>query len=565
MIVGIDFGTSTSEISYVNDQGQVVLIPNHLGEVITPSAVYLTAEKTPVVGQEAKEMAIIEPENVALEVKRLFGQGSSLTLRGTAYTPVAVASMIIEYLVKCAEEHLGCEITAAVITVPAYFTDAQRRDVMLAGEMAGLKVERIINEPTAASLDYGIRHMQDCKHILVYDLGGGTLDVTVLELFEGVVDVKSSCGNNTLGGKDFDQAIMEYALSGIMKKNTVDIKNDARAMTRLKISAEQCKIALSEDSEYKMELPFLFQEKSGEAGGYSEVITRNRFEQLIEQQVYSTRQQIETALCDAKLIPSEIDLVLLVGGSTRIPLVSEFLSEQFGFDTRSVLNPDLAVVRGAAIQAGVISGVLDENAIILTDVSAYSLSVEVLDKSDGFPETYCDVLIPRNTTLPASISKVYCTSFDNQTTVHITTYQGESLYPEENELLNRFSLSQIPKGRAGKEKISIRFEYDLNGILVVSAEIISTGKSAVVTLDTAAIGAGLDLEQWKNSPYAKSYRAVINKADRMVKVHGDDADAVEAAAQELKKAIILGWETEILVSQMEKLKREIEVLEDELL
>jgi molecular chaperone DnaK len=564
MKVGIDFGTSTSEIAYVDDSGKVIIVPNHLGEMITPSIVYIAEDGKPVVGIEAKVKALLEPENTFLEVKRLFGQNTELQARDRVYSPVDVAAMIIRYLTDCAQKHSGKAVDSAVITVPAYFTDSQRKDVMAAGKAAGLEVDRIINEPTAASLDYGIEHMRDCKYMLVYDLGGGTLDVTVLELFEGVVEVKSSCGNNALGGKDFDQAIMDHITGIIKKRDKIDVSNDARAMMRIKIAAEQCKIELSGKTENEIELPFLYS-KSGNPVGYSEKITRTLFESMIREKIYSTEQQIKTALFDANLNAEDIDLTLLVGGSTRIPLVSHFLDETFGIAPESAVDPDLAVVRGAAIQAGVLSGVLNENAIVLTDVCPYSLSTEVLEEFGfGHKELFCDILIKRNTTLPATASKIYSTSCDYQTKVHVTAHQGESLDPDENYLLNCFELSGIPKAKATKEKINIRFEYDLNGILTIQAEIVSTGKSATVTVNTSQMGKNLDLSKWKDVPAARKYRQIINRAERLVKVHGDEASGdVKAAADELKKALVMNWDYVVIEKMKAILDDAIDDLEGE--
>ncbi|MDR2701781.1 MAG: Hsp70 family protein [Spirochaetaceae bacterium] len=564
MKAGIDFGTSTSEIAYVDDNGKIVIVPNHLGETITPSVVYIDEGGAPVIGLEAKEKALIEPENTFLEVKRLFGQNTELQARNKSYSPVETAAMIIRYLTDCARKHSGQTIDSVVITVPAYFTDSQRKDVLAAGKAAGLEVERIINEPTAASLDYGIEHMRDCDYILVYDLGGGTLDVTVLELFEGVVEVKSSCGNNTLGGKDFDQEIMNHITGIIKKRDKADVTSDARAMMRIKIAAEQGKIALSSKTENTIELPFLYS-KDGNPVGYSEKITRSAFESMIREKIYSTEQQIKTALFDAELTAQDIDLTLLVGGSTRIPLVSQFLSEIFGITPEAAVDPDLAVVRGAAIQAGVLSGVLKENAIVLTDICPYSLSTEALmDLGFGNKETFCDIIIKRNTTLPTAASKMYSTSRDYQTKVHVTAYQGESIDPDENYLLNSFELSGIPKAKANKEKINIRFEYDLNGILTVQAEIISTGKSASVTVNTAQMGKNLDLSKWKENPAARQYRQIINKAERLIKVHGEDkSENVEAAANELKKALVMNWDVPIIEKFKFHLDDAIDDLEEE--
>jgi molecular chaperone DnaK len=569
MKAGIDFGTSTSEIAYVDKDGKILIIPNHLGETITPSVVYIAEDGKPLIGREAREKALIEPENTFLEVKRLFGQDINLAARGKVYSPVDAAAMIMRYLADCAQKYTGEIVDSAVITVPAYFTDAQRKDVMAAGIAAGIKVDRIINEPTAASLDYGIDHMRDCKYMLVYDLGGGTLDVSVLELFEGVVEVKASCGNNALGGKDFDQAIMDHIIAAIKKRDKIDLSGDtlhptdARAMMRIKTAAELCKIALSSETSCLIELPFLYK-KDGNPAAYSENISRSAFESMIREKIYSTEQQIKTVLFDANLSADDIDLTLLVGGSTRIPLVSQFLKEIFGLIPEAALDPDLAVVRGAAIQAGVLSGVLSENVIVLTDICPYSLSTSTLPYDwESHDDLYCDIIIRRNTTLPVSASKIYTTSYDNQTRVHITAYQGESENPKANYLLNIFELNDIPKARAGKEKINIRFEYDLNGILEVAAEIVSTGKSASVTVNTSQMGKNLDLSKWKDIPGAKKYRQIISKADRLMKILGggersDLIEEIKYAANELKKALIMKWEYIIIENQKNRLDNLIE-------
>jgi molecular chaperone DnaK len=560
MKVGIDFGTSTSEIAFVDGHGKVTVIPNHLGEIITPSVVYY-GEDGVAVGREAREMALIEPENTVLEVKRLLGRGETVSVRGKRVEAVDVAAEIIGYLVRCAEEHLGEDVGSAVITVPAYFTDAQRRDVYNAGERAGLDVSRIINEPTAASLDYGINHMRDCKNILVYDLGGGTLDVTVLELFEGVVDVKASCGNNELGGKDFDSAIINYITGSIKRRDKVDVTRDSRAMTKIKFAAEACKIALSGSDEHLIELPFLYEDKKGNPADFTENIGRETFEGMIRDMIYATKTQIDTVLSDAELAPEDIDLTLLVGGSTRIPLVTDFLENEYGFISESAVNPDLAVVSGAAVQAGVLSGVLSENAVILTDICPHSLSTECLMDMGFFGKTeICDIIIKRNTTLPAQEQKIYATASDDQTAVHIKAYQGESPVPSENHLLGMFALDGIPKGKAHSQKINIRFEYDLNGLLTVSAQIVSTGKSATVTVNTVDIMKNLDVSKWTESPLSKTYRRQINKADRMTKIHGEGE--ISAAVFDLKKGLVLGWEKGVLDGLARDLDEAIEDFEE---
>lgn len=562
MKVGIDFGTSTSEIAFVDKNGLTTVVPNSLGETVTPSVVYYSSDGHVVVGREAKEMALLDPDNAFLEVKRLFGQDRVLNARGKDVAPPDVASEIIKYLINCAQAHTGETVDSAVITVPAYFTDAQRKDVVAAGIAAGIEVSRIINEPTAASLDYGIDHMSECQYILVYDLGGGTLDVTVLELFEGVVDVKASCGNNALGGKDFDQALIDHITAAIKKKDKVDVTNDLRVQIHIKAAAEACKIALSENESYDIGLPFLYQDKHGNAAGYAENITRTSFECMIKDKIVSTKKQIDQALFDAGLKAADIDIALLVGGSTRIPFVSAWLEDAYGFLPESAVDPDLAVVKGAAIQAGVLSGVLSENAIVLTDVCPYSLSTKTLTHIGFNLKTHiCDVIIPRNTTLPAAASKIYQTAADDQTCVHVTAYQGESDDPDENELLNTFVLDGIPKGKAGRQKINISLAYDLNGILAVSGQIVSTGKSVRVEVDTGRLGKNLDLNTWKDVPASNVYRKIINRADRLSKVHGDDAANVVAAAIQLKKALILGWESAIIADYENDLHQAIKELD----
>lgn len=566
MKVGIDFGTSTSEIAYLDQDARLVMVANHLGEVITPSVVYIQEDGTPLVGVEAQEQVLLDPDNGFIEVKRLLGKETTLTARGKTYRPVDIAQMIIAYLVDCAQQQSGQMIDSAVITVPAYFTDAQRRQVMDAGALAGLQVDRIINEPTAASLDYGLQNMEQCSHVLVYDLGGGTLDVTVLELFEGVVDVKSSTGNNALGGADFDQALIDYMISRLDTKAQTAVKKDPRAMMRLKMAAIACKIALSIQSEYTVELPFLYT-ISGKPKAYEETISRELFEQMILPTVTATKKQINDALFDAELATENIDMVLLVGGSTRIPLIKNMLETLFGHTPTSSVDPDLAVVRGAAIQAGVLAGILKENAIFLTDVCPYSLSTATLRNvrtSFGLDEElFCDVLIPRNTTLPASVSKMYATSQDNQQVVHVSAYQGESEVPEENTLLNKFVLSGIPKGRAGKESIKIQFAYDLNGILHIEATVVSTGKSISATASTTDT---VDLASWKQAPLAKRHRNLLNKAERVRKLHLSEPEATEeeiedliTAMNTLKRALVMDWEFDICEDLAEDLS---DVLED---
>lgn len=533
MLVGIDLGTSTSEISYINAQGKPEIIPNHINKPVTPSVVYIDEEQNPIVGEEALEKLLIEPENTFIEVKRMLGQKIILTARGKSYTPVDISAYILQYLVNCAEDYLKEKVDRAVITVPAYFTDIQRRETLAAGEQIGLKVERIINEPTSAALCYGVSHMEDYSNILVYDFGGGTLDVTVLELFEGVVEVKSTCGNNRLGGKDFDAALIDY----MREKIGVGFE-DLRIQMRIREAAQACKIALSSQQEYSVELPFLT-EKDGVPIGYTDVITRKKFEELIGGMVESTAEQVERAILDAELGSEDIDLVLLIGGSTRIPLVQSFLKNFVGMPPRFSVDPDLGVAYGAAVQGAIIDG--HEDTIILTDVCPYSLSTEVLVNSFFFETTECDILIKRNTMIPAYAEKVYVTAYDYQDAVSIDVYQGESKEPNENIFLDGFTLRGIPSAKKGKEQVKVVFAYDLNGILRVSAEIISNGKKASIEINTAEHEyEEMDVSNWLESKSGKKYRTVIRKAEKVAATLDDEDDKqeLEAIIYKLKVGII---------------------------
>ncbi len=561
--IGIDLGTSTSEIAFLNEKGESQLIPNHLGEAITPSVVHIKEDRSVLVGLPAKELLLLEPEHTFMEIKRLLGTSTVLSARGRSYTPKELSSYIIRYLADCAENYLKESVEEVVITVPAYFTDLQRRETMEAGELAGLKVKRIINEPTAASLDYGINHMELCQNILVYDFGGGTLDVTVMELFEGAIDVKASCGNPLLGGKDFDQLLIEYIVNKINKKNSCDIKTDLRAMMRIKEAAETCKRELSKQEDFLIELPFLATVKNKPVQ-FSETITRSFFEALIHEKVYQTKEIINRALYDAKLDIEELDLILFVGGSTRIPLMETFFQETYQVTPGKLVDPDLAVAKGSAIQSGIILGNMEDMGkdIVIADVCPYSLSTEVL-RDELFGETVCDILIPRNSTVPITVQKIYYTCADMQTVVNVSTYQGESQYPEENNLLHRFLLKGIPAARAGKEQVKITFSYDLNSILVVEAEVVSNGKKMNVEINTASSSMRTDLSGWDKAPQAKSYASVLKKAERIQKkLNGKlgefDQDEVEESfvaftaielekqIEELKRGILQDWDKEIL-------------------
>lgn len=541
-IIGIDLGTSTSEVA-VLENGKPFVIKNKEGKLITPSVVGISDSGEIIVGEYAKEQLLIKPDKTIMEVKRLMGTGRKVSIGGNEYTPQQVSSYILKYLKSCAEDYLGEEMERAVITVPAYFTDEQRRATVEAGEMAGFKVERIINEPTAAALAYGIEHMEDEKHILVYDLGGGTLDVTLLEMFQGVLEVKASSGNNKLGGKDFDEKLMDMIINDFEKKEDIDLRKDLRAVARIKEAAENCKIILSGEDEYNINLPFIA-EKNDQPIGLVRKVTKGEFEELIWELVKSTEEPINLVLKDSGIPKTDIDIVLLVGGSTRIPLIKEFLEQALDKEPKTLVDPDMAVVMGAAVQAGIINNELSQdNDILITDVCPYTLGIETMGFIGGFPVTdVYDVIIPRNLTIPVVKEKIYGTVVENQEQVEIKVYQGDHKKASGNNSLGNFTLSGIPANEAFKEKINVKFMYDINGILQVEAQIVSTGKQASISIETTGVKLEeeIDLDLWKKSTKARKFRAIIKRAENMLEEYFDSEEynELDETLRKLKKAII---------------------------
>jgi molecular chaperone DnaK len=515
--------------------------------------VHITQDGAAVVGEEAAEYLFTRPDCTFMEVKRLTGSGEKLKAHGKEYVPEEIQAMLLRYLVGCAETGLGEKVDRAVITVPAYFTDVQRRMTAKAGELAGLQVERIINEPTAAALDYGLSNLKECKNVLVYDLGGGTLDVTVLELFEGIIDVKASCGNNHLGGKDFDEIIMAHL---------ADPAGDERALMRLKKSAEDCKIALSSRDEYKVSLPFLLTDGDGKPVSVEQTISCQDFEEWVSEKVSSTRDQMMSALGDAKLNPQDLQVVLLVGGSTRIPCVKKLVEATLGAVPRSLVDPDLTVARGAAIQAGLIEGSLNNEDLVLTDVCPYTLGTAPLQSGLFGKRKVFDPLIPRNTTIPTEKSAIYTTVADFQTSVIIEVYQGESSNPENNEQLGEVRLTGIPPARKEKEQIEVNFGYDMNGILQVKASVVSTGKQVSAEISTTGVKARavLDVSKWEQAEGARSFRPLVRKAEKLISSGKDIGGDITLLLRRLKEAILLK-DQEQIDELREDLLAMIEVLE----
>lgn len=552
-IVGIDLGTSTSEISILNN-GKPFVIPNKEGECIIPSVVAIDEKGELIIGNSAKEQMLINPHNTVLEVKRLMGSDAEVRMGGKTYKPEEIASFIVKYLIGYAKEYLGKSIENAVISVPAYFSDEQRRATVKAGELAGIKVERIINEPTAAALDYGIDHMEEEQTILIYDLGGGTLDVTVLEMFDGVLEVKSSSGDNKLGGKDFDSALMDYIIDRFNKANEVDVSSDSRSMMRLKSAVEKCKIKLSTEHEDKIQLPFFFN-KDGTDLVLEETITRELFEELIKEKIESSKKPILEALKYANIKENEVDNILLVGGSTRIPYVKKFVNDTLGQEPKTLVDPDLAVTKGAAIQAGIISGELDsEKDIMITDVCPYTLGVEALGYIGMFErEGLFSPVIEKNTTIPCSIEKQYYTVYPEQTKVDVKVYQGDGKIAKDNNFLGNFILDGIEPSFEGGEQIDVRFVYDVNGILNVEAQVNKNKKKANITIETTGVSMEeeIDIEKWIDSPKARKYRSVINKAQNILK-QDDDIDLddnkfeLDRIVHKIKKELVKDSDGDIL-------------------
>ena len=468
-IIGIDLGTTNSCVAvFEGDAAKVIANPE--GNRTTPSAVMKKKTGELVVGEKAKRAAITD--HVILSVKRLMGTDEKVELGDKKYTPEEISAMILTNLKETAEAYLGEKVTEAVITVPAYFNDAQRQATKNAGKIAGLDVKRIINEPTAAALAYGLDKQDKTEQILVYDLGGGTFDVSILEIGDGVFEVKSTSGNNRLGGDDFDQRIMDYLVAEFKKENGIDLSKDKMAMQRIKDAAEKAKKDLSGMTTTEISLPFLTQGEDGPLH-LNMSLSRAKFEELVDDLIESTLEPVRKALKDAGLKKTDIEKVLLVGGSTRIPKVQEVIQKELGKEPSKGVNPDEVVAMGAAIQGAVLKG--DVNDIVLLDVTPLSLGLETLGG-------VCTVLIPRNTTIPTSKSQVFSTAADNQPAVDIHILQGERSMAADNKTLGNFQLSGIPAAPRGVPQIEVTFDIDANGIVNVKAKDLGTNKEQAITI-----------------------------------------------------------------------------------
>ena len=559
--IGIDLGTTNSCVAVI-EGGEPVVIANVEGNRTTPSVVGFSKTGERLVGQVAKRQAVANPDRTISSIKRQMGSDYKVTIDDKKYTPQEISAMILSKLKADAESYLGDKVTEAVITVPAYFTDSQRQATKDAGKIAGLEVKRIINEPTAAALAYGIDKENDQK-VMVYDLGGGTFDVSIIEMGEGVQEVLATAGNNNLGGDDFDQRIIDWLAAEFKKENGIDLKGDKMAMQRLKEAAEKAKIELSGVTSSAINLPFITMTEAGPLH-LDTTLTRAKFNELTADLVEATMGPVRQAISDSGLKTSEIDKVLMVGGSSRIPAVQDAVKSYTGKEPFKGINPDECVAIGAALQAGVLGG--DVKGLLLLDVTPLSLGIETLG-------SVCTKIIERNTTIPTKKSQIFSTAADNQTSVEIHVLQGEREFAKDNKTLGMFHLDGILPARRGTPQIEVTFDIDANGIVHVSAKDLGTGKEQSISITSSSNMSKEDIEKAvkeaeqfaEEDKQRKEAVDIRNGADQMVfqcekilEENGDkldeaDKNAISSQVEELKEAL-KGEDINLIKSKQESLQ-----------
>ncbi|WP_058308432.1 Hsp70 family protein [Gracilibacillus massiliensis] len=551
-IIGIDLGTTNSAVAYIKNE-KPEIIENREGGRTTPSVFHVTKDGQIVVGNSAKSAIVSMPDHVVTEVKRFMGTDEKLNVAGEVYRPEEISANILKELKLSAEDKLGEEVTEAVITVPAYFSDSQRKATQKAGELAGLKVDRIINEPTAAAIAYGLDNMDKEQYILVYDLGGGTFDVSVVELFEGVVDVKASGGNNTLGGMDFDQRIVDYIVEEFEKMHGINLLHDGSQQeivlrkNRLKEEAERVKKLLSTQVSVNISVPMILL-KDGMPLSVDLELSRIDFEKMVDDLLSSTLVEVDKVLEDTGIGIDQIDEVLLVGGSTRIPSVQELVERKFNKSPRKDINPDEAVALGAAIQVGIKNETISsQNGLVVTDVAPYNLGIEIIKVIGGQKVPgYFDIIINRNSTIPKSETKYYHTVEDHQTSFNIQVFQGDAEKTIDNTFLGNIEINDVPANPAGQEGIEITFHYDINGNLKVTAKLTSTGKTVNAEINNNGVMSDLEVSQskrkmeqaWDQSELYKEVKAVMYRAEKVRdELDSNQQASLDAIMNNLKGAL----------------------------